>query len=357
MTDKSQFAEAFDRDTDPLAEFAPKFDQLDADPYEAFITDVVETNGVKSSTVDRYRQVWNEWAEFMADRGRHPACPSEEHVTAFCRWQRDDKGNATTTVREKIRRLNKGYEYWQRDASFPHPVDFNPFESGVEKVDLSADDPKEFHPLTVADLRNVLADVNRVRDRTVIVMQLKTGLRASELGNIKLSEITIENSELRRHYDELGSHPKLDGKENAVFIPHDRDGNKSRVDRILPLDDETRKMLLEWLLIRPDNGEPWLFLSDTHHEKVEREAINDVWTKAFQPEYSDTDEYRGITSHFGRHFVTTWFRSEKGINEELIKYLRGDKREEETMDRYTHTKFRHLEPIYRKEIFRLNLVS
>lgn len=121
------------------------------------------------------------------------------------------------------------------------------------------------------------------------------------------------------------------------------------------MNDEVRRVLLEWLLIRPDNGEPWLFLSDTRHDHLGPEGVNEIWTAAFQPEYAETDEYRGITSHFGRHFVTTWFRSEKGINEELLKYLRGDKKEEETMDRYTHTKFRHLEPVYRKEIYLLRL--
>lgn len=353
MSDKSVFAETFDRDTDPLAEFEEKFNQLDADPYRVFVAESVASNGVKEGTVDRYRSTWDEWKDFMASEGRHPACPAEAHVKAWLRHEMDEKGNSPQTAKEKLRRLNKGYEYWQDDSHFPHPAGFNPFESAKKEVDLSRRETKEFHPLTVDGLRDVIETVKAVRQRAVIVTQLKTGLRASELGNIRLREISIENAELKGHYGELGQHPNLTGKGSAVFIPHDREGNKSQVDRILPLDGETRRVLLEWLLIRPDNGEPWLFLSDTRHDQLQKEGINEMWRDAFHPEYAETDEYRGITSHFGRHFVTTWFRSEKDIGDEKVKYLRGDKKKEETMDTYTHTGYRHLEEAYRKQIFNL----
>lgn len=55
-----------------------------------------------------------------------------------------------------------------------------------------------------------------------------------------------------------------------------------------------------------------------------KQGVNEIWKSAFQPEYAETEDYRGITSHFGRHRFTTYWRVEQDLNRELIKYMRGD---------------------------------
>lgn len=42
---------------------------------------------------------------------------------------------------------------------------------------------------------------------------------------------------------------------------------------------------MNYLLIRPDNDEPWLFLSRTNHTPVDDEAVNLAWKRHFHPEY------------------------------------------------------------------------
>src|SRR5699024_8750415 len=106
--------------------------------------------------------------------------------------------------------------------------------------------------MSVDDLADVIEDTTHLRSRAIIIMQLKLGLRAGELGNLKLSEISLQNQVVQDHYPEMGTHPRLEDKPNAVYIPHDREGNKSQNPRALPLDDETRRALIRYLLIRPD---------------------------------------------------------------------------------------------------------
>lgn len=358
---RAELAAAFGRTLDPLEEFEATFQQRNIDPFELFESDVLETRDLGNRTLKGYYRTFHGWQEFMAKQGRHPACPNEEHVKAFARFEMDEKGNAASTVANKFQRLNTAYKYWQDDPAFPHPQDYNPFQLARSKLDLSDDGKKEPPRLTIEELRDILDDVNHVRDRAVITSQLKLGLRATELCNIKLSEITIENTELQRHYPEMGTHSALDDIENAVYIPHDREGNKSRRPRVLPLDDELRRALLRYLLVRPDTGTEWLFLSHTTYSQMHREFVADIWEDAFQPEYDETEKHAAITSHFGRHRFTTYWRVEKDVNRELVKYLRGDTpgagniEERGAIDEYIHTYYQDIESIYRESIYKFNI--
>jgi integrase/recombinase XerD len=128
----------------------------------------------------------------------------------------------------------------------------------------------------MTELQDVIQnDVRHIRDRALIITGFKTLLRASEVCNIKISEVHIANSELQDHYPEMGTHPALDGRPNALYVPHDWERNKRDRPTIIPLDDELRRVLLQYLLVRPDNGEPWLFLSKTKGLKIDHTNVND----------------------------------------------------------------------------------
>jgi integrase/recombinase XerD len=216
--------------------------------------------------------------------------------------------------------------------------------------------------VTLDELQDVVSDITHIRDLAIVALQLKLGLRATEVCNIKLSELHIQNSDVLDHYGGMGTARGLQGRKNALYIPHDRDGNKSRRPRLLPFDDELRSVLVRYLLIRPDNGEPWLFLSKNARQQLRKKAVNkDVWKANFHPEYAETDDHRAITSHFGRHYFTTFWRVEKDMNREKIKYMRGDTAGSATLsdmgaiDEYIHTYFEDIEEVYREQIFKLNV--
>lgn len=358
---RQELAQAFNRELDPLAQYAEQFEQTGIDVFDVFQQERLSTRDISDSAVGEYQRTFRQWRAFMERYDRHPACPNEEHVKAFIEYMRDERGNAMGTIQNRLMYLNKAYQYWQEDAAFPHPQDYNPIDLAKATVDLTDDGPKEPPRLTVEELRAVVEDITHIRDRLIVLMQLKLGLRASEVCNIKLSEIHLSNRDVQEHYEELGAARQLKGRENAVYIPHDRERNKSRRPRLLPLDDELRHALLQYLLIRPDNGEPWLVLSKTQQIQMQRENINRVWKDAFHPEYAETEEYRAVTSHYGRHFFTTYWRVHEDLNRELVKYMRGDTAGSATMDdmgaidKYIHTYYEDIEPLYRDRIFKLNV--
>lgn len=365
ITAKRQaLAAASGRDLDPLAEHEATFKRagLDAwDPFQMYLEDVIAPRNIKQNTKHHYEVAFRRWCEHMDEAGRHPACPNEEHVRTYARSELDQKGNHPNTVKEKLRKLESVYEYWQDEAAFPHPTDYNPFASARKKVSFETPEVKEVPRIPMDEMRERVQGVKNVRDRAIILSQLKLGLRATELCNIRLSEVTIESAEVNEHYEEMGTHPMLEGRENAVYIPHDRDGNKSKRPRVLPLDEETRRVLVRWLLIRPDNGEPWMLLSADHHEKMGKQGVLDTWKRHFHPDYEETERYQSVTSHYGRHFFTTYWRVEQDANRELVKYLRGDVARQNidgttgAIDSYIHTYYEDIEPLYREHIFKLGV--
>jgi len=362
-------ANRFGRTTDPYAEFDAAFwemqDEDGVDPFELFLEDRIYSQDYEPDTVTSYERRTDQWVDYVSDNyDRHPACPSTKHVLEYARWELDNKGNQPDTVERKLEHLARVFYYFAESASFPHGKDFNPFKDALGKIDLSADDPKDPRPISLRELRTHMQDeVTNIRDRAIIMCGFKLGLRASEVSNIKVAEVNVANEAVHSHYDDMGIAAPLEGRPNAVYIPHDRERNKSERPKVLPLDDELRRALRQWLLIRPDNGEPWLFLSKSSGLKIDHTNINDIWKKYFRPKFGSTDRFRGVSSHYGRHFFTTWFEQEKEWKPHLVDFMRGDKQgggddissRRTAIESYVHTYYEDIEARYRREVFKFRV--
>jgi integrase/recombinase XerD len=66
-------------------------------------------------------------------------------------------------------RLNQAYEFWQADSSLPHSEGYNPFTLAKEMTDLGSDPDKEFHDLSLADLRDKFAEIQNIKRRAITV--------------------------------------------------------------------------------------------------------------------------------------------------------------------------------------------
>lgn len=366
MNDKHQeIADAFGRDLDPLADHEQTFKQIEADPFGLFLEEGV--NGVSESTLGDYERDIRDWKALMSEKGRHPACPNEKHVREFIERQLED--NQPSYAKIRIRRLKKAFRFFVEEAAFPHSTDYNPFDSAESKIEFGKESKKEYHNVPLDDLRERVRSIKNVQDRAMVVLQLKAMLRGQELSNIKLSEINIQHPGLNETYPELGTHDRVKDRPNSVYIPPNpntsvpvegREGNKSKRPKVIPLDDETRQALVDYLLVRPDIDRPWLFLSQTY-QKTGIAQVNRPWKEAFRPEYGETDEHRAISSHFGRHFTTDYLKQETDMAREKVQYLRGDKvggsefGERGAIDTYLHGHFSKVRDEYLDGIFRLGL--
>lgn len=86
---------------------------------------------------------------------------------------------------------------------------------------------------------------------------------------------------------------------------YERSSNKSSRPRVLPVDEELQHLFRQHLLTRPDSGTPWVFQSKTTQSQLDDEGVNHVWKTVFHPAYGEMEQYRAVTSHYGRHRFTT----------------------------------------------------
>ncbi|WP_226483100.1 tyrosine-type recombinase/integrase [Natrinema amylolyticum] len=361
---REEYAEAFDQPTDPLAQYNNVFTGL-PDPFDYFIYMVVTNRDRidKPDTIEEYRRTFRQWREFMATTDRHPACPTKQQIKSFITWRRDVHNNAPSTIKLKLSRLNQAYEYWQDESVFPHPIEYNPIQIARKEVAFGENKEKPFPNLSLQSLRDIFSQIANIRSRTLIGSQLKLGIRAGELRNWMIRDIHISHAGVQKCYPNLGTHPALEDYTDVVVIPPDRDGNKSSVPRLLPIDEELRWLLIRHLMTRPQVDEPWVFLSTQSFTQLSTtRPVNRPWKEAFHPEYAETDDNRAVTSHFGRHWFSSYTRLEMGLNRELVQYMRGDLIEpegenewEDAIDDYLHPNYEHINDDYRNEIFKLNI--
>jgi len=358
---REEYADAFGLSADPLKQYSSTFADL-PDPFVYFITTVLLNRDsiTTQDTIDNYHRTYEQWRDHMSTTDRHPACPSSQQVCAFIEWRRDVHANTRRTIKKKLNHLSQAYNLWQEESVFPHPSDYSPFAIGRKRTNLGDKSDKSFHDLTFSTLQEIFNSVENVRSRGIIGTQLKLGLRASELCNLKLQDIHLNHKALQELYPELGTHPALEGYTNAAYIPPDRDGNKSDVPRLLPIDEELRWLLIHHLIPRPQVDEPWVFLSRRTLTQMSLKGLNNPWKEAFRPEYGETDDHRAITSHFGRHWFSSYLRLEIGLSREHVQYMRGDRVEPlddfpDAIDDYLHPHYEHIEEPYRNNVFKLDI--
>lgn len=367
-------AEQFGLDSDPNAKLNEGMQSLsvDVDWFDYYFTEYIDQKDIKESTKKHYERSFRDWSEFMQQYERHPTLPSEYHVEAFvdsCLTQME--GHA---VRKKLNHVKIVYEWMQENPRFPHPTTYNPFVliKNKRKADLKTEDADDYPKLTLLDLQSQVESIKHIGERALTVFQLKTGVRSTELSNIRFEEIHLTDSDVLAHYDgcagqdhgPMGSHDQLDELTNAVYIPPEdkRDGNKREMPTIIPLNDETRRLLIDWLLIRPDNGDPHVFLTQKG-KPMTRESLRHIWTKHWHPDYefSEEAELRTISPHYARHWFSTWFRTQANLPEPWVQYLRGDKMGPDinstrsAFHRYVHTYYEDVEEAYRENVFKLEL--
>ncbi|EMA23806.1 tyrosine-type recombinase/integrase [Haloarcula marismortui] len=348
-----EVAEAFDRQTDPLQQYEADFADIDTDLFQAYIELVLTPKNPSDSTLKNYRHTFDQWKNFMANQNRHPACPNEEHVKKFASYLRTERGNSTSTIKQKRDNLGRVYEWWQDHYAFPHPSNYNPFNIAKREMNLVDDTDKLKYPhLTESDISQIICGCTNIRERLFLICLLKLGMRVGEFLNIRLEDISVAHSQIRDCYPELGTAPPVSNYENCIYIPskHKREGNKSSKPRILPLDDELRQALLQYLTIRPRVNEPWLILSQRTNGKINRgDRINNVWKKHFQ-QYNQMDGYRTITTHYGRHYFTRYWKIQEDITRELVQYMRGDKlgdaKSGDSIDDYLEAYYEDIESVY-----------
>ncbi|WP_080510771.1 tyrosine-type recombinase/integrase [Halorubrum californiense] len=367
----------FGTEADPLLELQPQTEAIErelGEPiFDYYEREILGNRRLKETTKDHYRRAYRDWQEWMSvNSTRHPTLPSVKNVKDWIQYLCRSMNEGVAL--DKVNYVKKVYEWLQGKPAFKHPTHYNPFIIAKNEYELRESEPDDYPKLVLEDIIEQVKSIKHIGERAATVFQLKTGVRSTELSNIRLEELHLSNADVRAHFDgrdgqrheAMGSHDQLEDYANAVYIPPDdgaeHAGNKRKMPTVIPLDGETQRVLVDWLLIRPDNGDPHVFFTQKG-KPLGRNSLRHVWTKHWHPQYQYgvEDEFRSISPHYARHWFTTWFRVTANMPELWVQYLRGDRTGHEhgsgraAIHRYIHTYYEDVEDAYVESVFKLGI--
>lgn len=326
-------------------------------PIEYFLEDI-EQHGRSQRTIGAYRRVLEQFEQYINEQfDTTPGEASYRDCTAWVNTIRQE--NAKSTVATYASYLNRFYVYMtQIDA-----LDENPMTLVIEEMEETIDANPTRRDISVSAMRDFVGMIEHPLDKAVTVTLLKTGIRAGELSNLDLRDISIgaldhdSRSQLGKKGDALFISPNRSHGESSEGERRNA-SNKRKRATVIPIDEELRNVLLRWLTVRPNTKSPakplFTHTSRKWGSRISPDAVHHIVEKHAR----ENDWYRvggsveeNVTPHYFRHFFTTHLRDRTG-DRGIVKYLRGDVATD-IIDTYTHNWGDRVQAVYEENIYRV----
>lgn len=185
-------------------------------------------------------------------------------------------------------------------------IDKNPAE-GIKQIkdETKKSPPKSLSEQEINRLRRIVHRLGKKKDIAILELLLNSGIRVSELCNLKVSDIDI--SERKGSIKVLGKGIKF---------------------REVPLNMDARKYIKEYLDSRPKGSTDYLFLSQKTGTKLTRTAVFEIIKK-----YGELAGIK-ISPHILRHSFATISLRKKKVDIRMLQDILGHK-SLDTTARYT----------------------
>jgi len=256
--------------------------------------------------------------------GRDPLKVDKDVLRGFIGYLKE-QGKTTKTIENYFSVLSSFYEY----LAYEGVVASNPVLA-VRKRYLKRykdnDDGQARKLISVKDMANLINCTMDVRDKAVVTLLAKTGIRRHELVELDASDVDLVELRLRL-------------KPTA-----------KRTNRTVFFDDECSFVLRRWLAVRDGmngKGNPALFLN-SEGERLNRSGVYNLVVEAARRAGLHDPTSDRLEDHFTPHCARHWFCTylfRAGMRREFIKELRGDSRKE-AFDLYNHIDLEELKEAY-----------
>ncbi len=264
-------------------------------------------------TITSYSDDINEYIEFVKSNRIDPYNISYDQIRTYL-INLNDKKDINSTISRKISALRGFYRYLENN----NRIDTNPFTLiNLPKKDKKL--PRFFYYNELEELFNTpkLTTPLGQRDRLILEMLYATGVRVSELVNIKISDI--------------GDHTiKILGK-----------GNKERIVRYGDYCEEILKMYLDDGHYKLNSSSEYLFLNNNGGKLTDR-GVRYILDKIIEK----TTIEKKISPHMLRHSFATHLLNE-GCDILTVQELLGHESLSATAI-YTHITTDRLKEVYYK---------
>jgi integrase/recombinase XerD len=250
-------------------------------------------------------------------------------------YLRNNRGIGFTTQKHYFSDLSSFYDYLvykEKAKTNPIPSFRKRYLNSYKKNNT----PAKRKLLSVRDMGLLINSTLGIRDKAIMTVFAKTGVRRGELISMDLSDLDFNTGRI-----------KVKSK-------------KKRSNPYVYFDDECAVILSRWLRVRvqmADPGESALFVGDKG-ARIGRNIVYQLVTDhAERHGFHDSSSSR-LEDHFSPHCFRHWFTTHLrrgGLKREFIQELRGDSRRE-AVDIYDHIDHGELRKEYLAAIPRLGII-
>jgi integrase/recombinase XerD len=273
------------------------------------------------------------YCAFLEAREKNPLNADRDDLRAFLA-QLKANGLKFRTIDGIYTSLSAFYEFLIIEGL----VEYNPimpFRKYYLRRYKNDNDSESRKLIGVEDASRLVNSILDSRDKCILVLLFKTGMRVGELTSLDVKDVDLDKGEVRL---------KL---------------KKKRTNRVLYLDNEAIAVLQRWLAARKNRKgaeDQALFISKTGtriaKRSIEKLTEQHAGRLGLHEAKADRLEDR-FTPHCCRHwFVTHLLRA--GMSRDFVKELRGDTRGE-AIDIYNHIDKKELKESYLAHIPQLGI--
>jgi integrase/recombinase XerD len=272
------------------------------------------------------------YCTFLEAREKNPLNADKEDLRAFLAHLKA-KGLKFATIESIYTNLSAFYQF----LIIEELVEYNPilpFRKYYLRRYKNDNDSEIRKLIGVEDASRLVNSILDSRDKCILILLFKTGMRIGELASLDIEDIDLDKGE--------------------VTLKH----KKKRTNRVLFFDDEAAAILQKWLVARKNRkgaDTNALFLSKIG-TRITKRTIENAIEKHAERVGLHTPGARleeRFTPHCCRHwFVTHLLRA--GMSRDFVKELRGDTRGE-AIDIYNHIDKKELRESYLAHIPQLGI--
>ena len=227
----------------------------------------------------------------------------------FFLYLKRDKSYSPRSLHRKICSLKSFYKFLKKEGM----VSLNPAEN-IESPKIPKSLPKT---ISVEETFELLAKPNSIRDKAILFLLYGTGLRVSELSNLNLNHLDLDN--------------------RIIHVV----GGKGNKDRIVPLPDLIIPILKESITKRVENANSTALILNRSGNRLTPRSIQRL-VKKYKKEAGL--EEKKVTPHTLRHAFATHLLS-NAVDIRVIQELLGHA-SLSTTQLYTHVSLEHLRKSY-----------
>ncbi len=281
--------------------------------------------GMSPRSIPHYGTIPKVFKGYLEDQNAKFQEADKDLLRGFIEYLRIERKVTAKTVENYFAVLSTFYDYLAFEGIVPsNPV--LPIRKRYLRRYKDNDSSQERQLISVEDMTRIINSEMDIRNRAVLTLLAKTGIRRNELITLDVNDVDLVEMRIKL-------------KPTA-----------KRTNRIVFFDAETAFILRRWLMIRDGqngSGSPALFLN---HEggRLQRRGVSDAVYNAAARVGLHNPASERMEEHFSPHCCRHWFTTHlrrAGMRREFIQELRGDSRRE-AIDIYDHIDLKELKEAY-----------